>query len=80
MLIIDVNQVKFYKTRKEVLKIFREEERQKCFCTTETWAGNTNKLTCINCLRKENLSKELDAKEFFKSNKDLKYWKVRCQG
>ena len=76
MPLFDKNQVKFYKTRQQVLQIFRAEERKKCFCSTETWAGNTNKLTCINCIRKENLSKEMDRKEFFKSNKNIKYWKV----
>ena len=80
MPIFDKNQVKFYKTRQQVLQIFRAEERKKCFCSTETWAGSTNKLTCINCIRKENLSKEMDRKEFFKSNKNIKYWKVRRQG
>ena len=80
MPIFNLKQVKYYKTRKEVLQIFRTEENKKCYCSVEVWAGVSNKKTCGNCDRKRNLSKELDCKEFFSSNKNLKYWKIRRQG
>ena len=70
----------FYKTRSEVLKKFREEEKQKCYCRVETWAENEQKLTCYNCTRKEGLADELKKKGFWGGLKDLKYWKVRRQG
>ena len=70
MPIYDGKQKKYYKTRKEVLKIFREEERKKCECSVEVWAGVFNKRHCLNCERKKKLSKELECKEFFKSNKN----------
>ena len=80
MPIFNLKQVKYYKTRKEVLQIFRAEENKKCYCTMEVWAGVTNKRTCGNCDRKTNLSNELSCKEFFAANKHLKYWKVRRRG
>ena len=76
----DENQKKFYSTRKEVLTKFRDEQKQKCSCRVEEWAGNLNELTCINCIRKQDLEKELKNKGFWTDLKDLKYWKVRRQG
>ena len=80
MPIYDEKQKKYYKTRKEILQIFRAEERKKCYCSVEVRAGAINKRTCGNCDRKRNLSKELDCKEFFSSNKNVQYWKIRRQG
>ena len=80
MPIYDEKQKKYYKTRKEVLQIFRAEEKKKCYCSVEVWAGVANKRTCGNCDRKATLSKELDCKEFFKENKNVQYWKIRRQG
>ena len=80
MPIFKKEQKKFYLTRAEVLKIFRHEEKLKCYCSTEVWAGNSNKRTCYNCARKWNLVAELKSKLFWEGNKDLKYWKVRRQG
>ena len=80
MPIYDEKQKKYYKTRKEVLQIFRQEERKKCECSVEVWAGVLNKRHCLNCERKKNLLKELECKEFFKSNKNVQYWKIRRQG
>ena len=73
MPIYDEKQKKYFKTRKEVLQIFRAEEKKKCYCSVEVWAGVVNKRTCCNCDRKANLSKELDCKEFFKENKNVQY-------
>ena len=73
-------QKKFYSTRSEVLRIFRSEEKLKCSCQTDTWAGNENKITCFNCLRKWDLTDELKRKEFFGELKHCKYGKVRRQG
>ena len=74
------NQKQFYSTRSEVLKKFRDEEKQPCHCREEEWAGNVNKLTCYNCFRKRNLKSELERKGFWSDLKALKYWKVRRQG
>ena len=63
-----------------MLKIFRSEEKLKCHCKTEVWAGNENKRTCYNCARKLNLAAELKKKCFWDDNKDLRYWKVCHQG
>ena len=80
MPIFNKDQVKYYKKRDGVLKIFRTEEKKKCYCSVEVWAGIANKRTCLNCNRKTNLSKELKCKEFFGDNKFVQYWKVRRQG
>ena len=80
MLIYQENQKQFYSTRADVLKLFREEEKKKCYCRTEIWAGNINKRFCYNCARKENLTAELKKKGFWDGLKDLKYWKVCRQG
>ena len=80
MPIFKKEQKKFYSTRDEVLKIFCHEEKLKCYCSTEIWAGNENKRTCYNCARKWNLADELKKKDFWKGNKDLKYWKICRQG
>ena len=74
------NQKQFYSIRSEVLKKFRDEEKQPCSCRTEEWAGNLNKLTCYNCIHKRNLKSELERKGFWSDLKALKYWKVRRQG
>ena len=74
------DQKPFYSTRSQVLVKFSEEQEKKCFCYIDTWAGNENQITCINCIRKENLKKELDKKCFWPDLKHLKYWKVRRQG
>ena len=50
---LNKNHKQFYSTRSEVLETFREEEKNPCFCRTETWAGNENKVTCLNCVRRE---------------------------
>ena len=76
----DKNQKKYYSTRAEVLQKFREEEKQSCSCYTEVWAGKENRITCINCIRKRNLSEELKKKGFWTDLKALKYWKIRRQG
>ena len=76
----DEKQKNFYSTRKQVLDKFREEQKKKCFCRTEEWAGNFNKITCLNCVRKVDLEKELKNKGFWTDLKDLKYWKIRRQG
>ena len=70
----------FYTMRSQTLKIFRDEEKKNCTCRIEVWAGNENKLTCLNCIRKSDLKNELEKKSFWISNKHLKYWKVRRQG
>ena len=57
-------QKQFYSTRSEVLKMFRVEERKKCECVTETWAGVENLRFCINCRRKQNLAVELKKMDF----------------
>ena len=69
MPIYQENQKKFYSTRAEVLKLFREEENKKCHCKTEIWAGNINKRFCFNCARKENLTAELKKKDSGKSKR-----------
>ena len=51
----DKKQKNYYSTRKQVLDKFREEQKKKGFCRTEEYAGNFNKITCLNCVRKENL-------------------------
>ena len=76
----DEKQKIYYSTRKQVLDEFREEQKKKCFCRTEEYAGNFNKITCLNCVRKENLQDELKNKGFWTEFKDLKYWKIRRQG
>ena len=73
-------QKDFYSTRADILKIFRNEEKQKCYCSIEIWAGNINKRFCYNCAQKENLSAELKKKGFWDDLKDLKFCKVRSQG
>ena len=72
MPIYQENQKKFYSTRAEVLKLFREEENKKCHCKTEIWAGNINKRFCFNCARKENLTAELKKKRILGQSKRLK--------
>ena len=42
--------------------------------------GNEDKLTCLNCIRRQDLKDELHRKGFWMRNKDLKYWKIRRQG
>ena len=74
------NQKQYYSTRSEALRKFRDEEKNPCHCRTEEWAGNVNKLTCLNCIRKRNLESELERKGFWSELKSLKYWKVRRQG
>ena len=76
----DKNQKKYYSTRAGILQKFREEEKQSCSCYTEVWAGKENRITCINCIRKRNLSEELKKKGLWTDLKALKYWKVRIQG
>ena len=56
----------FYTTRAQTLKIFRDEEKKICTCRIEVWAGNENKLTCLNCIRKSDLKEELERKGFWK--------------
>ena len=73
-------QKEFYSTRSKVLKKFREEQEKKCHCYIDEWAGKENQITCINCIRKTNLEKELEKKCFWSDLKHLKYWKVRPQG
>ena len=73
-------QKQFYSTRSEVLKKFRDEQKQKCSCRIEEYAGNLNQLTCLNCICKEGLEEELKNKCFWTDLRDLKYWKVRRQG
>ena len=62
----------FYTTRAQTLKIFRDEEKKICTCRTEVWAGNENKLTCLNCIRKSDLNEELERKGFWTGSKHLK--------
>ena len=76
----DEKHKKYYSTRKEVLDKFRNEQIQKCFCRMEEWAGKLNKVTCLNCIRKEDLQDELKDKGFWTEFKGLKYWKIRRQG
>ena len=76
----DEKQKQYYSTYKEVLDKFRNEQKRKCFCKMDKWAGNLNKITCLNCIRKERLEDELKNKAFWTRFKDLKYWKVRRQG
>ena len=76
----DEKQKQYYSTRSVVLEKFCNEQKQKCYCTVEEWAGNFNQRTCLNCLRKEGLEQELKNKGFWTGLKDLKYWKVRRQG
>ena len=52
-------QKQFYSTRSEVLKKFRNEEKQPCFCKEEEWSKKLYVTTCINCIRKKNLTEEL---------------------
>ena len=70
----------YYSTRAETLKTFRAEEKKHCSCRYEIWAGNKNKITCLNCVRRSNLKEELERKGFWTGNKNLKYWKIRRQG
>ena len=63
----------FYTTRSKTLKTFRDEEKKNCTCRIEVWAGNENKLTCLNSIRKSDLKNELEKKGFWTSNKHLKY-------
>ena len=70
----------FYTTRAQTLKIFCDEEKKNCTCRIEVWAGNENKLTCLNCIRESGLKIELERKGFWTGNKHLKYWKVRRHG
>ena len=58
------NHKQYYSTRVETLRIFRDEEKKSCTCRTEVWAGNENKVTCLNCIRKRNLKEELQKKGF----------------
>ena len=67
------SQKKYYSTRSQTLKKFRKEQEKPCTCREEEWAGNTNKLTCLICLRKRNLERELQ-------NTSKYYWKIRRQG
>ena len=76
----DKKQIKYYSTRSEVLRKFRNEEKQPCSCYIEVWPGKENEITCINCIRKKNLTEELKRKCFLTNLKGLKYWKVRRQG
>ena len=55
-------------------------KKKKCECRIEVWAGNENKLTCLNCIRKSGQQDELKNKGFWTGNKHLKYWKVCRQG
>ena len=73
-------QKEFYSTRREVLQIFRDEEKKPCFCKEKERANNLYKKTCLNCIRKRNLKAELEKKCFWSDLKALKYWKVRRQG
>ena len=74
------NQKEFYSTRREVLKKFRDEEKQPCFFREEEWAKQLYKKTSIYCIRKQNLKSELERKCFWTDLKALKFWKVRRQG
>ena len=58
------NHKQYYSTGAETLKMFRDEEKNPCSCRTEIWAGNENKLTCLNCVRKRNLKEQLKKKVF----------------
>ena len=58
------NHKQYYSTRAETLKIFRDEEKKPCTCHYEIWAGNENKRTCLNCLRRRNLKSELEKNVF----------------
>ena len=70
------SQKEFYSIRREVLKKFRDEEKQPCFCKEE-WAKQLYKETCLNGICKQNLKSELEKKCFWTDLKALKYWKVR---
>ena len=74
------SQKEFYSTRREVLKQFRDEEKQPCFCKEEKWVKQLYKETCLNCILMQNLKSELEKKCFWTDLKALKYWKVRRQG
>ena len=76
----NLNHKQYYSTRAETLRIFRDEEKKPCACRNEVWAGNENKVTCLNCIRKRNLKEELQKKGFWTVLKHLKYSKVRRQG
>ena len=54
----------FYTTKSQTFKIFRDEEKKNCTFRIEVWAGNQNKLTCLNCIRKSDLKNELEKKRF----------------
>ena len=62
----------FYTTRSQTLKIFCDEEQKNCTCRIEVWAGNENKLTCLNCIRKSNLKNELEKKRFLDKKQTFK--------
>ena len=64
MSIYQENQKRYYSTRSETLKVFRDEQKQKCNCKEEVWGGKKNKLTCLNSIRKEGLESELKNKGF----------------
>ena len=74
MLIYNEQHKNFYTTR---VQTPRDEEKKIYTCRIEVWAGNENKLTCLNCIRKSDLKEELERKGFWTGNKHLKYWKVR---
>ena len=80
MPIYKANHRVYYSTRAETLKTFRDEEKKPCSCRYEIWARNENKITCLNCVRRSDLKEELERKGFWTSNKNLKYWKICCQG
>ena len=80
MPIYNANHRLYYSTRAETLKIFPDEEKKPCSCRYEIWAGNENKITCLNCVRRSDLGEELKRKGFWSGNKHLKFWKVRRQG
>ena len=80
MPIYNPNHKPYHSTRAETLKTFREEEKKPCTCRYEIWAGNDNKITCLNCVRHSDLKEELERKGFWTDNKNLKYWKIRHQG
>ena len=72
MPIYNPNHKPYYSTRAETLKTFREEEKKPCTSRYEIWAGNENKITGLNCVRRSDLKEELERKGFWTDNKNLK--------
>ena len=60
MPIYNTNHKLYYSTRAETIKKFKTKKKKPCSCRYEIWAGNENKKTCLNCVRRSDLKEELE--------------------